>query len=328
MEIQPFRQPGVGPLQQPREAGPIQPQAPVRPQQGIAQVFGVDQFELAAVHQQFPNLDVPHPGFDQRGNECGTTSLAMVLQYALGNNTVTANDIQRIDRAIRNWNIFTSPNDMIEYARARGVNAEGYNNGSLAEIKSFLDRGIPVVAMIDPDSPGNFNAHWVVIKGYSNVNPNTGEKGNFLIVNDPASPTGNTYVKEDDFLKQWKNVKMAGVETGYNNYFIAVAPRGTVLPPGRDDGIAAANALSQGVANVVNGLSDVTRGDIIGGIGRFAGGVIGTVGGAIGFGIGKAGDWVNGIGKKVSNWGDKQIAKGGFFRTIVGVGAKVVGGIA
>src|SRR5579871_2163072 len=64
------------------------------------------------------------PDYNQgQTNGCGTTSLAMIMTY-LGI-PETQGDV---DGAIRRMNIFTSPTDILDFARSKGLSAEGYNH--------------------------------------------------------------------------------------------------------------------------------------------------------------------------------------------------------
>ncbi len=277
------------PLQQLIQSAPIQ----------AAQLAGLDQLEpqsggevLGVTRQPLIGavtnpLDLTHlKQTEQRA--CGTTALAMILNF-FGANTTPGD----IDNEIRRMNVGVAPERIIDYARDQGYNAEQYNNGSWEELKGFLDRGIPCMCQIDPDSPDNFNTHYVDVVGYR-----TNEKGEeIVIVQDPSKNTGPTEMTKDDFMKKWGNLNIENVENGYNNFFIAIAPAGTTLPPSRVDENAAASALDTGKSDLTNGLdrmfSPDNFGDPFQGFFESLGGVFGLVGGGVGFGIWKAGDWLN-----------------------------------
>src|SRR5262249_27737635 len=116
------------------------------------------------------------PYFDQgTANACGTTSLAMIMSY-LG----VPETKDQIDAEIRRWNTFTSPEDLVDFARSKGLEAEGYNNGSWEDVKSQIDQGHPVQCMIQADYDyGDGTAihgqHYVAITGYG-TDPTTGEE--------------------------------------------------------------------------------------------------------------------------------------------------------
>src|SRR5581483_11886772 len=78
--------------------------------------------------------------FDAQGssNACGTTSLAMVMSYLGVPETKEA-----IDAVIRRMDIFSSPEDLVDFAREHGLQGQGYNNGSWGDIETFVGRGEP-----------------------------------------------------------------------------------------------------------------------------------------------------------------------------------------
>ena len=92
------------------------------------------------------------PYYKQEGNSCGTTTLAEIMSY-LGVPMTQAD----VDAGIRRMNIFTAPDDMIEFARDHGLEAEGYNHGTWEEVKSMIDAGYPVQAMVNGDDSVSVN---------------------------------------------------------------------------------------------------------------------------------------------------------------------------
>ena len=249
---------------------------------------------------RLPNAD-QMPYFDQGSqNACGTTTLAEIMSY-LGV-PETKDDI---DSAIRRMNIFTSPNDMIDFARSHGLEAEGYNHGSWEEVKSMIDQGHPVQALIQadityPDGSSIKGQHYIAIEGYQK-DPVTGEEYVLYhdpnIGDDPSTPGVNEgqeqKMKVSDFEKMWGNVGF-----NYDNYFIAYAKPGESLPPGRDDGVQAINGTLDGVTNITNGLNRIYSPDSVGsfvhGIPEFFGGIVQTVGCGIGGLFQLGGQWLNG----------------------------------
>lgn len=219
---------------------------------------------------------------------CGTTSLAMILNHY--GDGITPGEI---DREIRRGNVGASPERIVDFARDQGFEAEQYNNGSWDELRSFLDRGIPCMTMIDPDDPGNFNLHYIDVVGYR-----TEADGSIkLLVQDPGATAGPTEVPLSDFQRQWSNINVGGTENGYNNFFIAVAPKGTDLPGSRIDENAAASALDTAKSDAFNGWDRLTDPDNVGdvpqGLLGMVGSAFGFVGGGIGFGLWKVGDWID-----------------------------------
>ncbi len=272
-----------------------------------------------ATGNALPDHETQMPYYDQGNtNGCGTTSLAMVMTY-LGIPTTQGD----VDHAIRRMNIFTAPDMLIDYARGAGLEAEGYNNGSWDELKGFIDRGIPVIALIDAGGNGNIaELHYMAVVGYE-TDPATGKE--YVLIHDPArggnSPA--TRMPKEEFLNKWKDLPGS-----HNNYFIAVAPKGTALPPGRDDGIEGVSAMVEGVAHLTNGLDRIGNPDSFGGflhgIAETVGGVVETVVGGVGFGV----QWV---GDKLSEAVDgipvvEQLVKP--VGTLIETGGAIIGDLA
>jgi hypothetical protein len=261
-----------------------------------------------------------------RTNGCGTTSEAMILTHLLGR-PVQPHDI---DNQIRRIDTFTSPQDMVRYARQQGLSAEMYNHGSLSELQGMVARGIPCQALINRDQSGALaSLHYVAVVGFGR-----NERGeDCVVVHDPAR--GNTpdlqdveqFIPVRQFMDDW-----ARPSGGFDNFFIAYAPGSTTLPAGRADGIEGSLTTVEGVANVTNGFDRIvnpnTPGNFFRGLVQLPVGVGQTVGGAVTGGIQLTGDWLrektNGVRllKNVAGpLGDGLSAAGA-------AGADVVNGVA
>ncbi len=239
-----------------------------------------------------PNV-VNMPFLKQQGNACGTTTLAEIMTY-LGVPMTQAD----VDKGIRRLNTFTAPDDMIEFARDHGLEAEGYNHGSWEEVKSMIDAGYPVQAMVGGDDSvavnrgtGTFSVdglHYIAITGYR-TDEVTGEE--FVIYHDPNRTTEQE-ISVGDFEKMWGDVP-----GGFDNYFVAYGPKGADLPPGRDDGIESTLGVLNGVTNLTNGLDRIFCPDSFGGflhgIAEVYGGVFQTVGSFVGGLFQLGAGWLN-----------------------------------
>jgi ABC-type bacteriocin/lantibiotic exporter with double-glycine peptidase domain len=118
------------------------------------------------------------PFFPQLDYQCGPASLAGVLNYY--GDTVTPDEIAE---AIYRQNIRgTVSIDMFLYARQRGFASQWYN-GSMDDIVRAVDRGSPLVVMIDRGFSAARVYHYMVITGYSlkGVFANTGTTPQKLI---------------------------------------------------------------------------------------------------------------------------------------------------
>jgi hypothetical protein len=232
------------------------------------------------------------PFYVQQGNACGTTTLAEIMSY-LG----VQMDQAGADNAIRRLNTFTAPEDMIDFARSKGLKAEGYNNGSWEEVKAMIDARHPVQAMVDGsksvvvNGTDNFSVnglHYIAITGYG-TDPATGEQ--FVTYHDP-NRASEQRMSVSDFEKMWGNVP-----GGFKNYFIAYGSKDSSLPPGRNDGIQAAQGTLNGVTNITNGIDRITDPDSFGGfvhgIAQLYGGIDQTLFSGIGAGVQIGARWLN-----------------------------------
>lgn len=245
------------------------------PQMGIQGLFAriVDWFKrLFSGIGGKTSLNVPklYQYEDGQQNACGTTSLAMVMNY-LG----VPDSRRTIDAMIRRTDTFTAPRRMVDYARSRGLAAESYNSGTFEEVRGFLDRRLPVIMLIEPSTPNDVNLHYVVVKGYEK-NPD----GTYsYLVQDPAKSTPDDRRSEAELYQQWSNLRLSGIGTGIDRYFMVAAPQGTQLPPRRTAGVA--EDVADLGSTVMNGVEAVKKGNIadalpaIGGLIQLIGGLFG-----------------------------------------------------
>jgi hypothetical protein len=174
-----------------------------------------------------------------QSNACGTTSLAMILSFLTG----TTIDRHDIDHQIRRLDVFSSPRDLITYARQAGLPAEGYNHGSQEELTRFIDAGTPCQLLISADGSHDLSRLHMVVAVAHRPDPLTG--GDLFLLHNPAR--GTVELPGPELERLW-----AGPAVGFDRYFIAVGRAGTTLPPGRQDGIRGTLTTAQGLADVMN----------------------------------------------------------------------------
>jgi hypothetical protein len=184
-------------------------------------------------------LDTMPLFYQGQSNACGTTALAMILSHVTG----TSIDRHDIDAQIRRFDVFASPLDMMDYARRAGVAAEGYNHGSKEDLERFIDAGIPTELVITADGSHALSRLHCVVPVAHHPDPTTGEE--IFTLHDPVR--GKTEVPWSELNRQW-----SGPPVGFDHYFMAFAPPGTALPPGRDDGVHGTLLASEGLASVMN----------------------------------------------------------------------------
>jgi hypothetical protein len=224
-----------------------------------------------------------HPVDQGRSNACGTSSLAMIMGY-LGR-PVPREDI---DRVVRRTNFGATPGPLIEYARDHGLEAQGYNNGTWEEMKSLIERGIPVQAIYNTKASGDpADGHIVAVVGFR-INKDTGQEE--ILFRNSNNGGAIESMSRSDFEHLWGN------HFGYHNFFIAYAPEGTGLPPGRWDGVEALNGLASGLSNLSNDFDRIVSpddaGDFIHGVVGLPGAVKHVVAGAGGYLVQTAGQWL------------------------------------
>lgn len=171
-------------------------------------------------------------------NACGTTSLVSVLKF----HGVKVKDHWEVDKSIRStkFDFFTTPLDIVNYARDKGMNAGMKNNSSVEDIANYIDKGLPVMTLIDPGADKYDTAlHWIVINGYERD-----DKGDIskLKISDPSG--GYSYNEDiSEFKKEWEKInigttslplihKSATVSSGYKNLMVVISPKnGNLISP-------------------------------------------------------------------------------------------------
>jgi hypothetical protein len=198
------------------------------------------------LHTIFPDGQDVMPTYLQRGNGCGTTSLAMILSYTAGR----AYSQAEVDREIRRLDVFTSPGDVVACSRKQGLNAEGYNRGSPEELRRFLDRGIPLQVVVNASKDAsNIGAlHYLAVVGY--VLGDGGEIAG-LRVHDPATGGAHTLAIRD-FMEKW-----GAARPGFDHFFIAHAPKQVELPPGRWDGMREVLTVADSATSLLNNVDRI-----------------------------------------------------------------------
>ena len=258
------------------------PNAPAPVYTGATMAEPADPFADAPV--TLPDL-FNMPFLIQQGSDggaTGTATLAEIMSY-LGVPMTQAD----IDKEIRRTGVGLAPEDMIDFAREHGFTAEGYNNGSWDELKSMIDAGHPVQAMLN-------NGDFLNITGHG-TDPATGEE--YVVYRDNKQGTDQR-MSLSDFEKKWGPANDGLIHLdGFNHYFIAYGQKGDDLPPGRDNGIEGTLGYENGVANLANGLDRIIHpdnwGGLIHGIFETVGGIPQTIGCYFASALQAGGNWLN-----------------------------------
>ena len=134
-------------------------------------------------------LDVPF--YPQEEFQCGPAALASVMNYwgdSLLPGEIAEDVFSKNARGTLNL-------DLVLYARARSFEA---THGEMTPegIRGSIDRGAPVIALVDSGFWLVKKGHYVVVVGYSNS-----DSGGVLVVHDGLKKNRRIALK--DFLRQW-----------------------------------------------------------------------------------------------------------------------------
>jgi hypothetical protein len=252
------------------------------------------------------------PQHDQGwSNACGTTSLAMVLEYF----GIPA-DHESIDRAIRPWGDMgpgVSPDDLVGYARRAGLQSQQYSNGSIADLEGHVAAGRPVTVLIaHPESGG---AHYVNITAIEHA----ADGSVFVHIRDPNG--FDRRLPEAEFLRLWTDVRLwqpskassfgelvQAAMPNYNRAYIVYDRVGAAQLPAPNLIDAVRDAPAGTVLSGVNGLAAggrmIANGDVGAGALELVGSTLNTVAGGAGYLVG------NLMGRNLETLGDSLLAKG------------------
>ncbi len=149
-----------------------------------------------------PELSSPHrtasgriiksvPFFPQDEYQCGPAAMASVLNYEgmkVSPEEIAAEIYSKSARGTLNF-------DMLFYAQKKGGVARHYE-GSLADLKHRIDKGHPVIVMVDYGFFVYQKNHFMVVVGYDDDN---------VIVHSGRNRCKS--IRTDDFLKTWQKTR-------------------------------------------------------------------------------------------------------------------------
>jgi hypothetical protein len=180
----------------------------------------------------------------QKPKACGTTSLAMVLNYF-------GKDVSpdELDNQVRKGNYGTTVSLVQEAAEKQGVNAVVLNNSNYEEIKEHVDKGHGIMAVVDSfERRTDGKTHFLVISGYREEN---GKRQIQITNTNGKDPTWQDY---DDFVEnRWSQVDIYGIDTGRDNLAIVFSTEDD-LPKERFEGKARSfDQVQTGTSQIANG---------------------------------------------------------------------------
>jgi uncharacterized protein YvpB len=251
-------------------------------------------------------------------NGCGTTSLAMMLNYFAGG--TLDHSRESVDRFIRHYDMFSSPGEIAKFAEERGLEASVHSGTTAEDLRRMIDAGLPVQILMDVSEGGDGSGlHYEVVTGHG-----TGPDGKRYF--ELTNPWGQReYMAEDVLLQKWTNLKAAGLPIGLDRVAIVMKPPGNPTPLLPDERGAVLNASTVAL-RVAQGITQVTSGWARSEPHTLAAGVVRTVVG----GLGGLGAVLLEPGLRASERmlreGREQVGSGGL-ATVTGLG-KLAGGAA
>ena len=225
--------------------------------------------------QERAALDSFHSGMpilrQGRYNSCGTTSLAMAMEY-LG---IPAN-FRVIDSYIRPYpgaGTASTPGDIVAYARRAGLQARQHSGGTLDELAGHIRDRRPVTVLLNYEDPWNPSAmaHYVNVIGMER-----NEAGDITDVH-VRNPWGrDEIIRADSFQRQWSRVRIVGqVPEGSVPLSAISNGLGVACPTFDRTYIVYDSPNNQGLCSdsIIDRLKQASTNTVMGGINELASGV-------------------------------------------------------
>lgn len=146
-------------------------------------------FILFISHANASEFIIPGvPFYPSEDNQCGPTSLAMVLNFK----GIKVSPSEIAEEIYSKSAGGTSDFDMIFYVKKRGLKADHYQ-GTLSDLKEKIMKGKPLIVMIDEGFWFYKKYHYMVVLGFNN---------NEVIVN--SGKNEKERIQFDTFIKKWE----------------------------------------------------------------------------------------------------------------------------
>lgn len=143
-------------------------------------------------------------------NGCGTTALSMAMEFWRPG--AMENERSQIDAAVRPFDLFTAPGEMLRYARQHGFQAFLLPDAQFNDLFGLLDRSVPVIVLVNAGR----SLHYMLAVGYD-TDPLQ------LHVADPATG-GVTTLEPSAFDAMWRDLTLRGLPTCLSRVLVAIAP--------------------------------------------------------------------------------------------------------
>lgn len=145
-------------------------------------------------------------------NGCGTTCLSMAMEYWRPGRPENAR--AAIDGAVRPFDMFTAPGDLLRYARFHGYRAAMLVDATLDDLLRLLDRGLPTLVLCDRSGARGDALHYMLAIGQ--------EEGSLLF----ADPAGGQFVglAGTEFEAIWRDLHLRGLPTCVSRVLLVLSP--------------------------------------------------------------------------------------------------------
>ncbi|MBI5544828.1 MAG: C39 family peptidase [Deltaproteobacteria bacterium] len=240
------------------QAAPSATPSPSQPDRSLVQMYGRADFDQGQT------------------NSCGTTSLAICLER-MGVRVPRT----EIDSQIREVNIWTSMDDITQYAKGKGLQAAVYDKGSFEKLQNELANGRQIMVLTDVEQAQD---------GKLSRGSEKDTGWHYMVATEAFTSEGKQYVTYQNpwgvqqtvpferFDQLWSNLKMFNAEVGFDRSYILLDQADSKkLPASNAFELAAPASIMHGVSNLANGVADLGKGRIAQGASRVAAGVVGSV---------------------------------------------------
>ena len=223
----------------------------------------------------------------------------------------------------QNLEQFTDVDGLVEFLQENNLNAAAFNQCSMEELKGFIAKGYPTLALVKSEFNQQEQAHWVLIRGFDHkVNIAEQKVEYFVLVEDPSNRVPNR-ISEENFMQIWSGVKLGNLQTGYENLAIAIAAYGSEILKSRfDPKLTPTRAKFHGLGKLNSGLKKFKQYWIFEAFGEIIGGGTEAIGGIIGYYLLNWGEKLTSIAQKIWEW-CKQLYQEGKYLAIL----PIIGGL-
>lgn len=178
-------------------------------------VHGVSDYEDGS--KVIDNVPWFHQGAAVSGstdpdNTCAQAASSMVLRYWQGDK---APSYQQVVDEANHFNLATSNKTLTDYLTHKGMKVNAYKNGTINYLKSAVDAGHPVIALLQFDVP-----HYIVVTGYND------EQGKIIYHDSIDGP--NQQLDEDEFKSHWHKSDMKDIPIIGGANYVGLAVEATL----------------------------------------------------------------------------------------------------